>query len=372
MKPVIAVFSGHSGGHLFPAVAFSENLRREVPGAVIELVTSRRAKPFTEKLSPGVFDRIVYLAEFPFPGTWPKRFLFVLYHLPRAFAETLLFLFQSKPILCVGFGSYASFPGILLGHFLGIRTLIHEQNLVPGKATAWLARHADQVGVTFSETFKDLPDSKRQVTGLPLREQLLSEAKKFRTPKIPVSSGKPFTVLVVGGSQGARGLNEKILEAMKLLTAEEKREIAVNHITGVRDFERVRDSYRELGILNRTFPFFESMHELYGAANMAITRAGACTIFELALFGLPSLFIPYPHASGHQLANARFFESRGAAWVCEEKLLTPDWLLAKIRQIKDNDSLTAQLENAILKLAPWDAASRLTAMAKGLMTGKES
>ena len=145
----ISVFAGHSGGHLFPAVAFSESLRKRFPQSTILLVTSPKGRVLVERLPKGIFDRVCYLPEFPFPSGLSLRMFSFLLKLPQVFILSSQYLSKEKPDICVGFGSYVSFPGMLLSSWRKIPTLIHEQNLIPGKATNWLAKHADCVAVSF-------------------------------------------------------------------------------------------------------------------------------------------------------------------------------------------------------------------------------
>lgn len=172
---------------------------------------------------------------------------------------------------------------------------------------------------------------------------------------------------MVGGSQGSHGLNQKILESFLQFSSEEKKNLAVTHITGRSDFEWVENSYRENEIQAEVHAFYSKMHELYGRVDMAITRAGANTLFELALFGIPSVVIPYPYAGGHQAENAVYFEKREALFAHPESSLTPEWLCQKIRDFQNQPALRDRLSGNVRKLASGDAAARLAGLTANLL-----
>ncbi len=362
----ISLFAGPSGGHLFPAMAFGESLRARFPGSRMDLVTSRRALPFVSKMPEGIFDRVVYLPEFPFSSRMFLLPLWILLQLPRAFALSFFYLLKARPKLCVGFGSYVSYPGVLLSSLKKIPTVIHEQNLLPGIASRKLARQVDCVAVSFEKTFAEVFLKRRVVTGLPIRSSLSKAAARHSEKKIP-SEKDLFRILILGGSQGSHALNEKMLEALRILGPEEKKKIAVMHITGQADFDEVNETYREMGLGFEAYAFFDKMEELYGRADMAITRAGANTLFELVLFKLPAVVVPYPHAGAHQAANARAFADQGAVLVREECQLEPLWLAEQIRNLMTNADARKNLASRMARFARGDAAERLADIAEGYL-----
>ena len=376
----VLVFAGPSGGHLFPAAAFGEVLRERHPRLRIHLVTGKRGEGIASKIAPGIFDEILYLRDFPLSqGISLNTFRFLL-EFPMAFMLSSRYLSKIKPKLCLGFGSYTSYPGLLLASWRGIPTLIHEQNLIPGIATRRLAAHVDCVAVSFQKTVFDRNLKRRETVGIPLRRSLRVAAGKGtliaarETSKITVSGGegermdrKPMTILIVGGSQGAHRLNEVVLESFSRLSSEEKMKIAVIHITGQRDWKLVTQSYRNLGLTFEAHPFFEKMDELYSRADMAITRAGANTLFELALFKIPAIVVPYPYAGSHQKPNAEFFASQNAVICQEETRFTNDWLLEELRTLMNSAGRRRNLSDAIAGLAAPDAAEKLADLAEGLM-----
>lgn len=364
----VSVFAGHTGGHLFPAIAFSEQLRKKNPGVVIGLVTSPKAKPFLSSVQPGILDRVDYLNEFPFFSGISLRTFHFLLEFARAFGISSRYLSKVKPDLCVGFGSYVSYPGIMLSVWKKIPTLIHEQNKIPGKATKMLARHVDCVAESFEGTMSRGALKRLETTGLPIRS-LLYEARRNRGLKGAQGGSGKIKILITGGSQGAHRLNEVILECFSRLLPEERKKVAVTHITGQKDFDSVTARYEKTGIEFKTHSFFEKMQELYEEADMAVTRSGANTLFELALFGIPAIAVPYPHAAeGHQEANARHFESQGALWVETEETMTGESLLEKVRLLIHDSGMRQALSEKISKFSALNAAENLADLAMDLLS----
>ncbi len=364
----VAVFAGPSGGHLFPALAFAEAFRQKHPESTLYLVTGERARKFSGEIENGTFNSVIYLPDFPFPAGISLRTLRFLLQFARAFILSFRYLSTMKPDLCAGFGSYVAYPGLRIAAMKKIPVLIHEQNYVPGKATEWLVPHADGVAVTFEETLAELKPDVREVVGLPIRSEL---ARAALIPKKPATQPE-FRVLIVGGSQGAHRLNHIVLECFSLLSSEEKKKIAVMHITGQTDFDAVTRDYQKMNIQAKTFPFFDRMHELYTNADLAITRAGANTLFELALFKVPAVVIPYPYAGGHQKENVEFFTRRGGVVMREESVLDSAWLLAQIRTFHADLNLRARMSEALEKLSRPDAALRLVEIAEKFLKTETS
>ncbi len=350
----VAIFAGPSGGHLFPALAYAETLREKMPDSRRFLISSTRAKAFAGAFAPGLFDEVFYLREFPFPSGFSLRSARFLLEFPRAFLESGSILKKIRPDLCAGFGSFVSYPGMILASWKKIPTWIHEQNQAAGKATKMLVKHVDGVAVTFPATFAGQKLRRLECVGLPIRRELRDWAGK--TDKAP---SKNFRILVTGGSQGSRNLNRVILETFSLLSSEEKKNIAVTHITGPADFENIREFYRKNAVAAEVHVFHSKMHELYSGSDMAITRAGANTLFELAMFGVPAVVIPYPYAGGHQAENAQYFEAEGALLMHEEHSLTSSWLLGQIQKLRDDSDYRTQLSGRMARMASPEASERL-------------
>jgi UDP-N-acetylglucosamine--N-acetylmuramyl-(pentapeptide) pyrophosphoryl-undecaprenol N-acetylglucosamine transferase len=363
----LVVYAGPTGGHVFPAQSFSEGFRKRFPDSRIDLVTCRRAKSLVDKMPRGIFNAVTYLPEFGFPGGFSWKTLKPFFLFPYLVFQAFLFLRRIKPDLCVGFGSFVSYPGMMTAHGLKIPTLIHEQNMVPGKATHWLVPHMDVVTESFEKTrFLQKPKVLHTV-GLPLRSFIVEASMRGREESIP----RPFTLLVVGGSQGAQGLNAVVTDAIATLSDEERSKIAVIHITGKRDQSWVAERYAQLALSSETHPFYGAMDELFLKTDLAITRAGANTLFELAAFGVPALVIPYPHAGAHQKYNAQSFSEKGGLIFHEENSSAKDWLVEHLRNAIEDPTSLAGIAKRVQELAKPKATDELIEIARRLIETHE-
>lgn len=355
----VAIFAGPTGGHFFPALAFAECFKKRNPEARILFVTGLRGRSLAEKAGNQIEASFDFLPDFPLPR--PQGFVFLTRILPfllkltQAFLKAGKILTDFKPDLAVGFGSYIAFPGLWVSMRRKIPTLIHEQNQKMGRANEWLTRRVDRTAFSFGET------------GLPLRSSLVERAVQRKRRALPLFPPERLRILLVGGSQGSHSLNRLWEGALWLLSDEEKSKIAVIHITGEKDFDGMETMYFSKEIEARVFPFHERMEELYPEADLAVTRAGAGTLFELALFALPAVIVPYPYAEGHQEENARYFEKEGAIIRVSEKGCTPRLLKEKVFQLVNSLPLRNRLSENLKRLAKPEASRRLAEIAEGLL-----
>lgn len=394
----VAIFAGPTGGHLFPALAFAEALRKKFPESKVLLVTGERGCPLLAPViarrhseqgrsnlrdcfvvplrqepwrsgTPRNDEGVEFLPDFPFPR--PNGFEFFvrfprfLIKLAGGFRRSRELLERFRPELAVGFGSYLSFPGLWLSRRRRIPILIHEQNRRLGWANAWLARGADRVAVSFEET-------KGILTGFPLRSALVEAAAQRKEKNAVRRDRERLKILVLGGSQGSRSLNGLWKNALAYFTSEEKSRMAVIHITGEKDFKTIQTMYRSAALEASVFPFHPRMEEIYSEVDLAFTRAGAGTLFELALFSIPALVVPYPHASRHQGENAECFEREGAVRLLPESEASPIRLRNEMAGLMNSESLRSQLSEGLKRLARPDAAERLVETACQLLETKES
>jgi UDP-N-acetylglucosamine--N-acetylmuramyl-(pentapeptide) pyrophosphoryl-undecaprenol N-acetylglucosamine transferase len=358
----VAVFAGPTGGHLFPAQAFAESFRELYPDSVIEFTTSGRAGKLVSAFPDGLFDRIHYVPEFGLPHrVFSLGTLRALAIAPVVLFRSWRYLKKFRPHLCVGFASFVSYPGLRVAAWAGIPTLVHEQNVFPGKATRWLVRHMDAVAESFEGTRfpKDLKGVR--TIGLPLRRSILDR------PAGPKTREEKLRILVMGGSQGAQGLNRAVLGAFSGLSSEEKMKLAVTHIAGAEDQEKVSSWYRELGMTAQVYAFHKNMFELFRDTDLAVTRAGANTLFELAFYGIPAFVIPFPYAGGHQKLNAEAFARKGALEYHEESEDAAGWLKSKLRDVLAGALKLDAMTQAMKGLARPQAGMELARMASELI-----
>jgi len=310
----VLVASGASGGHIFPAIAFIEALKASRRDIRVGLLLPRRNFLSQEKLPP---CRVDYLPVRAFkrddPASLPAR----LFDFLRSVFKTFFIILEEKPACIVGFGSIASVPAVILGWLFRAKTLIHEQNVVPGEANKFLARFADTIAVTFAETSAYLPGSKNKIvlTGNPVRRELKKFSKEEAARFFGLNPGYA-TLLVMGGSQGSRSLNHNFIEALSASGRPDN--LQVIHLAGAESAERIKEKYLAMAVEARVFPFLNEMAYAYSLSDILVARAGATTIAEACFYGLPAIFLPYPFARRHQSENARFLEAKGCAIVIEE------------------------------------------------------
>jgi UDP-N-acetylglucosamine--N-acetylmuramyl-(pentapeptide) pyrophosphoryl-undecaprenol N-acetylglucosamine transferase len=246
----------------------------------------------------------------------------------------------------------------LAGRMRGISTLIHESNAVPGKANRLAAKMVRAVLLGFKECAAFFPKVRTELTGTPIRTELKRLDRRSARQKLGLQTDVT-TMLVMGGSQGASGINQAIIKSLPFLrhTA-----LQVIHLSGARDERLVADNYRRERISAYVAAFHHHMEEVYSAADFAVARAGAASLAEIASFELPSILIPFPYAADdHQTRNAEIFARAGAAFVLKESKLTPELITQKVKELIDRPERLRRMSENSARLAPRDAADRVAA-----------
>ncbi|HOW34812.1 MAG TPA: undecaprenyldiphospho-muramoylpentapeptide beta-N-acetylglucosaminyltransferase [Candidatus Omnitrophota bacterium] len=312
MKIVMA--TGGSGGHIFPALSTALKLRSQ-GHRVVFIGTPGQGD---EKLKASGFESVPLCAKgLSFKSF--RSFLFAVSCMIKSFFESCRFLKHFKPDAVAGFGGYGAFSAVVAARFLGYPAVIHEQNVVPGKANRILSKIVNKIAVSFQKSEKYFNAKKVVVTGCPCHIVVPSLERKECMAKFNLLPGR-LTMLVLGGSQGSHAVNGKFLEAAVLLKQE--LDFQVIHVAGKKDCPDTRESYKNFGINASVFDFLSEIGLAYKAADVVISRAGAATLSELVLFRLPAILIPYPFAGGHQKENADVLGEAGLARILEEKDLT--------------------------------------------------
>lgn len=310
-KHTLVVMAGGTGGHIFPALAVAENLRDKG----WRVVWLGNPNGMEAKLVPERRFEIRYLDFGALRGKGFLRKLMLPINLFRACWQARKVLSGIRPDVVLGMGGYISFPGGLMAALQGIPLVIHEQNSVAGLANRVLAKISKRVISGFPEVLK-----KAEWVGNPVRPEIAalpSPLERFE------GRDGPLRLLVVGGSLGAQALNEVIPKGLALLR-EEERPLVV-HQAGEKHLEQLKANYAEAGVHAHCVDFVEDMAGAYGWADLVICRAGALTIAELAVAGVASILVPYPHAvDNHQCFNARFLFDIGAAFKLSQKDLSPE------------------------------------------------
>jgi UDP-N-acetylglucosamine--N-acetylmuramyl-(pentapeptide) pyrophosphoryl-undecaprenol N-acetylglucosamine transferase len=360
----LLIAGGGTGGHLFPGIALADEAVGRGDGEVLFVGTSR-----------GIETRVVPAAGYPLEtlevsglarmGLWGT--LRGLVRLPLALARSFAILRKFRPDVVVGVGGYASGPMVLAAALFGYPTAIQEQNSVPGITNRILGRLVRVVFTAFDEAARFLPARKIERLGNPARKAIVAGLESLQTSS--PSEGR-LHILVVGGSQGARAVNELVLGAAAILAGKSV-DFSLLHQAGNADLERMRARYRELGVEARVEvrAFIEDMAAAYGAADLVIGRAGALTLAELAIVGKPAVLIPLPTAADdHQSKNAAHFERSGAALVLHQRTSSADDLAAAIAKLARDPSQRTAMGKAMRGLAQPRAAEaivdRLRALAQ--------
>jgi UDP-N-acetylglucosamine--N-acetylmuramyl-(pentapeptide) pyrophosphoryl-undecaprenol N-acetylglucosamine transferase len=358
-KPFIAIACGGTGGHLFPGVAVADQLRRR--GAIVALLIS--PKEVDQQAVKSIPE--VEVVTLPAVGLQNRNY----FSFARSFAQsfqTARKLFRVRPPQAVlAMGGFTSAPPVFAAKWAGARTFLHESNTIPGRANRLLARYVDEAFVGFSEAAGRIKARKISVTGTPVRSQLAAAANSAAAcrTQLGLLPDRP-TVLVVGGSQGASGLNQMILSVLPRLTGRPWQWL---HLTGNQDFAKIKSAYATLGLTAVVRPFLAEMDLALGAATACVSRAGASSLAELAACRLPALLVPFPAAAdNHQFFNAAAFERTGAAKLVEQKQATPDLVTPLLIELVENAGARANFQTA---LSRWDAPQAAAEIASQILQG---
>ncbi len=350
MRFVIA--GGGTGGHLFPALAVGEVLLAR-GHEVIVFISEKDVDALATK------DRTEFRFEkLPSIGM-PKLFSPAILGFLKRFNDSLspckALYKKFQPHAVLGMGGFTSTAPILAGRMRKVPTFIHESNAIPGKANRLNARMTDAVLLGFEDCAKYFPNSRYQVTGTPIRKSLTRRVPKEEALAMFGLRPDRKTLLVMGGSQGAHGINEAAIKALPLV---KDTPLQVIHLTGPNDEQVAAANYRREEIPAHVAAFCHQMEYAYSAADLALSRSGAASLSELSHFGIPSLLIPYPHAAeNHQSLNAAIFSRAGAAVVVEQGQVSAEVFAREIGGMLRDEAGLQEMSRAAVKLSPADAAA---------------
>lgn len=345
------IAGGGTGGHLFPGIAVAQEMLSRWGDAEVLFVVGRR------KMEADILGRHGYptvsIDVEGLKGKGLTRGLWTLFRMPRSLFQSVAALNGFSPDVVLGVGGYASGPFCAAAWLMDVPTAIHEQNAYPGLTNRLLGRIVDRVFISFEESLVHFPKKKVFVTGNPVRQNLCAvEASRTRTPE-------SFTILVLGGSQGARAVNEGFVSALSHLNRA-GRFPHVIHQTGESDRERVQEAYEKRGLRGEVAGFIQDMAGAYGRADLVVSRAGASTVFELAATGRPSILIPYPHAANqHQEVNAMALVRAGAAEILRQDDLTGEGLAELLKRYMDRPELLTSMGEKARGIARIRAAEEI-------------
>lgn len=337
---------GGTGGHLFPGISLAQVISRKDRFAEIVFVGAK--KDFEKEQVEKCGFRYRCIRQKPFAHTL-FEFVAFSFWAGIAFFVSLALFFSLKPDVAIGLGGYGSVMPLILARLLKVPIVLLEQNSIPGKANLFLSRWAHLVCVQYESSKNYFAQCARvEKLGNPIREAILKEARKIKS--FTLDKGKR-TILILGGSQGASPINEKVISELEVVGRVSDR-IQIIHQTGENDFEKVSSAYAKTPIKAYVLEFIDEMAPVYQSADLVISRSGATTIAEMTALGLPSILIPFPHAKdNHQFFNAQEIADKGAAVLFEQKNFASRSLMKEALDIIFNEKRLDEMKGASAKLA---------------------
>ncbi|MEJ6395325.1 UDP-N-acetylglucosamine--N-acetylmuramyl-(pentapeptide) pyrophosphoryl-undecaprenol N-acetylglucosamine transferase [Gymnodinialimonas sp. 2305UL16-5] len=357
-QPHIIIAAGGTGGHMFPAQALSDALLRK--GWRVTLSTDARGARYTGGYSHAVEIRQVSSATFTRGGILAK--LVVPFRIFGGVVTASLRMWREKPDVVVGFGGYPTIPALSAAVITGRPRMLHEQNGVLGRVNALFAKRVAHVACGTWPT--EVPEGVDAVhTGNPVRAGIVERSGAPYTPP----GDWPMSLLVFGGSQGARILSDMVPAAVALLPEETRQHLRISQQAREEDVDRVRAAYDEMGIRAEIETFLNDMPNRLAEAQLIICRSGASSVADISIVGRPAIYVPLAIAvRDEQSANARAPVDAGAAVLMPESRLTPESLSETIQTILSQPQAATMMANAALSVAVPDATQRLVALVENL------
>jgi len=349
--PLLCVAGGGTGGHVMPALALADAARERWPELRVNFIGAERG--LEAKLLPERGENVLLLTMHGVKGAGiVQRLRVLLWELPKAVVQIRKSWEKQKPDLLVGVGGYASVSGVIAALMSRVPVVLYEQNAMPGLVNRTLARLCSRIMLGFAEASHHLGASvNRAFTGNIVRDVIAG---------VQWSTHTPPRLLVLGGSQGALVLNRTVPQACAQL-AREGREFSVCHVAGKDETARmqVESIYAGAGIKAEVLGFCDDMAGFYAKGDLMIARAGAMTVTEAAICGMPSLFVPLPHAADdHQRFNAESVAVAAGARVLDQKTMTQETLAAELDGLMFDNGKLSRMSEAARAWAPFEARER--------------
>ena len=363
MSRLLVIAAGGTGGHMFPAQALAEEMLAR--GWRVKLSTDARGARYAGGFPAAVERNVVGSATFARGGPLAKAL--VPLRILAGVAAAKLRMLRDRPAVVVGFGGYPAIPAMTAAWALRVPRMIHEQNGVLGRVNQAFARRVDAVACGTWPTA--LPEGVEGVhTGNPVRAAILERAG---APYIPPGD-YPMSVLIMGGSQGARILSDVVPAALAALPEGLRAHLRVSHQARAEDLDRVVAAYAEAGLRAEVRPFFDDVPERLAEAQLLIARSGASTVADCSVIGRPAIFVPYAQAvRDEQSANARGMVEAGAAVLMPESRFTVAALAEVTAQVLQDPDGASQMARAALSVGLPDATARLAQMVEKLAEGPD-
>jgi UDP-N-acetylglucosamine--N-acetylmuramyl-(pentapeptide) pyrophosphoryl-undecaprenol N-acetylglucosamine transferase len=359
----VLIAAGGTGGHIYPGIAVAQEIMRRDPASAVRFVGTARG--LETRLVPQAGFELSLIDSAGLKNVSPAARIKGLAILPKSFVSAQQVIRAFQPNVVVGAGGYVSGPVVLMAALLRKPTLVMESNALPGWTNRRLARFVNRAAVSFEQALPYFR-GKAVVTGNPVRREFFEIPAKRREP------GK-LSLLIFGGSQGARAINEAMVAALPSLKSLPVT-LRIKHQTGAADFEKVKAAYEAAGWSEQAevCSYIDNMMNDFANADLVICRAGATTTAELIAAGKASIMIPFPQAADdHQRKNAEALQAAGAARMIVQQELSGERLMREIRELSQNPSLIDRMEEASKGLAHGDAAVAAVDLIEGL-AGKKS
>jgi UDP-N-acetylglucosamine--N-acetylmuramyl-(pentapeptide) pyrophosphoryl-undecaprenol N-acetylglucosamine transferase len=345
----VLIMAGGTGGHVFPALAVADELRRRH----VDVHWMGTEKGIEAELVPKAGYPLSFIKVAGLRGNGLWGWLMAPVRIIRAIWQASRVIREQNPDVVMGMGGFASGPGGVAAWLLGKPLLIHEQNAIPGMTNRWLAKLAARVLTGFPDSFESGVEA--EWVGNPVRKDIEDLPGMQRVQEVQKT---PLKVLVLGGSLGARSLNELMPAALKLIEADARPE--VRHQCGKKHIEDCQAAYRKAGVEAEIKEFITDMAEAYQWADLVICRAGALTVAEVAAAGVAAILVPYPYAvDDHQTRNAAMLVDVGAAKLMADKELNAELLAATLLQLEQDREGLLTMANAARKVARKGSANRI-------------
>ncbi len=353
-KEKVIITGGGTGGHVFPGIAVAQELLKRPETEV--LFVGKQSGSETKWVTDAGF-KFKGIRASGFPRSLSLRLLTFWFDLGAGLMEAGRLIDQFKPSVVFSTGGYVSVPVSLVAALRGVPVALLEPNVVPGLAARFLALFSKRIFVGFEQTTPSFSKGRTQWTGIPVREEIRT-ADKSESLKHFKLEPRAATVLMLGGSQGAHALNQYMTDAIEKL-GQGYHQVQVIMMTGWTDYQTIVDRLEKCPLKVVLRPFIGNIHEAYAAADLVVARSGAMTCAEILSRGLPAVFIPYPHASGHQEMNARILEKAGSAVVITEKQLESEKLIETLDELLANPEKMKTMGEKAGGLARPDASAKI-------------
>lgn len=356
----IAIACGGTGGHIFPGLAVAQVLKDRKHDVMLWLA----GRDVETVSTSGWSGPVISVGGQGLPGGISFRSLAAVWSLLCAVMKSCLQMRKLRPDVLLAMGGYGSVGPVMAAHFLNIPVVLHEANVIPGRAIEFLSKYASVVAISFETSTQHMRHRNLVFTGFPLRQDIDKVVGEG------LIATKYFTVLIMGGSQGAHALNEIAVSALCRLHMQGI-PAQVIHLSGARDEEMVRTTYENAGVPYVVMGFLKEMAKAYSQADLVVARSGAATCAELVARRIPAVLIPLPSAMrNHQVANARAIEKSGGVVVMEEKDLSPDRLAGFIKECYRNPEILDKMREALKTIPVSNAAGKLADIVVRVAEGK--